>query len=431
MAADAEREAAERATRRQFFRLFGRQTASSAGSVLAGVAALRATGREALDELLGPLGGHAAAATGERRRPTLPSEPAGEAPAAPAADALRSPYRLEGDELLILDQRALPARVSHLRCRDASEVASAIRVGAAGAGPVLGQLAAYTLLLAAQTAADRSSYARTAALRGAAAALLAARPVSRAISAAVERTLAAAEHGQEDARAVRAEADLIAMEAALDHARLGQLAAPLLARVAARDGATAQRPLALLVHGDLGPLAGGMVGPGFAIIQSLATLGRPVHAWLTDGAPLMEGSRLAWQLEQLDVPATSVPDAGVGWLLANQPIDAALLRTEWIAANGDTVTALGGRTLAGAARERGVPVYAVAPVGLLDPDSVDGSVFPADLRMPSSDGAGARLDPAAEVLPHAYIDGILTDEGPLEPPYEAAIAAALVQRAQR
>ncbi|HEY7599362.1 MAG TPA: hypothetical protein VH741_05505, partial [Candidatus Limnocylindrales bacterium] len=200
--AAAEREAAERATRRQFFRLFGRQTVDGAGSVLAGVAALRQTSQAALDELL---------AVAPQVDTTVVAEP--------APDALRSPYRIEANRLLILDQRQLPEMVATITCRDANAVAAAIRSGALGAGPVLGQVAAYTIALAAESAVGRPSYAMAAALRGAADTLRAARPINRPLAGAIERVLRAAEAAGADAEpasAARAEAELVAMEAALD-----------------------------------------------------------------------------------------------------------------------------------------------------------------------------------------------------------------------
>jgi methylthioribose-1-phosphate isomerase len=399
MAADAEREAAERATRRQFFRLFGRQTVASAGNLWAGVEALRQTSQEALDELL----------TGELPAPTRHTDPRlrvdPSPPAQPAADALRSPYRLDTDALLILDQRKLPERVVNIRCTDASEVASAIRAGILGAGPVLGQVAACTLVLALSAAADRPSYARHAALRAAADTLRAARPINRPLLGAIERVLTAAEGSDDDLTAVRAAVDLLVMEAAIDHARLGEAAARVLAELVPGDGESAGRPLQLLLLGDLGPLAGGMVGPGFAIVQALLAVRRPAHAWLPDGAPLMEGRRAAWQLAQLDVPHTAVPDASVGWLLANRPLDAVLLRTELVCANGDAIGPLGAATVARLATDAGVPVYAVAPAAVHDAQALDGSDVATDLLLPSADSATERLDPSAELVPATLLSG--------------------------
>ncbi|HEY7599936.1 MAG TPA: hypothetical protein VH741_08415, partial [Candidatus Limnocylindrales bacterium] len=264
--------------------------------------------------------------------------------------------------------------------------------------------AAYTIALAAESAVGRPNYAIAAALRGAADTLRAARPINRPLFGAIDRLLHAAETATEPASAARAEAELVAMEAALDHAAVGQRGAELLA---ARSD-VAGDPLQLLFIGDQGPLAGGMVGPGFALLQGLAALGRTAHAWLADGAPLAEGRRAAWQLDQLDVPHTRIPDAAIGWLLANRRIDALLLRAEWICANGDAVAALGARAAARLAREAGVPAYVVAPASVSDPTTPDAAGIAGDLLMPHAPQSGARLDPAADIVPGSLVSGAIS-----------------------
>jgi methylthioribose-1-phosphate isomerase len=113
--------------------------------------------------------------------------------------------------------------------------------------------------------------------------------------------------------ALHDEADAIATNSATDHARLARHGADLLPQ-------PADRPLGLLCHGDMGPLAGGLVGTGFAVVQSVVSAGREVHVWLTEAAPDGEGRRLAEaELAQADIPHTVIPDTAVAWLLAERP----------------------------------------------------------------------------------------------------------------
>lgn len=421
MAAAAERRAdTDRATRRQFFRVFGRQTVDSASSMIAGVEAVRRTSRDAVDDLLGP------------------GETPGTTPAAPASAvaggasgraAFRSPYRYTGSVLEILDQAALPARAPVIECRAASEVASAIRQGALSGGPVLGQVAGYTFALVAAQDDARSVYGRFAALQAAADTLAAALPINRAVEVATQRAIARATAAAEApperlAAEVLDEADRIANEAATEHARLGSVGALALGRLV--EAATGEgRPLAVLMHGDHGPLTGGHVGPGAAVLQTLIAGGEAVHAWLTEAAPLLEGRRAAWALAHLDVPHTLVPDTALGWLLASRHLDAVLLRAERVAANGDLVAPLGSLIVAQAARAAGVPVLGVAPLSLFDPAMPDGESVAERLRVPPTSGSvGARLDPLADVVPDYLLEAVLTEEGELRPPLGPALAAA-------
>jgi methylthioribose-1-phosphate isomerase len=431
MSADADRpDDGDRASRRQFFRVFGRQTVSGAGNVLAGVEALRRSSQEALGDLVG--------GAEDPGRPTTPVDAMapGTPVAAHGAAAYRSPYRFAGTTIEILEQAELPARATVIDCAAASEVASAIRRGLVSGGPVLGQLAAYTLAAVLARNPTRTEYARQQALVGAADTLRSARPGSRSLTVALERVLArataAAELDPESvAGAVLDEADRIAAEAATDLARLGRLGAEAM-RDAAQAAADAGRLLGVLMHGDQGPLTGGQIGAGVAVLQGLAGAGLPAHAWLTEAAPLQEGRRAAWQLSQLEIAHTLVPDTALGWLLAHRRLDVAMLRAEAVAANGDIVAPLGSLVVARECRQAGIAVVACAPLSTYDPAMVSGSDVPTELRLPApTPGAGPRIDPALDVVPAELLDALLTDEGPLAAPLAEALPPAAQARSER
>jgi methylthioribose-1-phosphate isomerase len=397
-------------SRRQFFRAFGRQTATSAGQALRAVDELRRGSAGAATELLG-LGARdpqASAARIERRlaataSPNEADELAeqGIAPAAePQPPGFRSPYLLTDDALVLLDQREPFGRGATLACTSVSMLSAAMRRGVAGGGPVLGQVAAYGLVLAVKRGQDRPRRAREPSIRAAANMLRMARPQARAVGWAVERMLQRWEMVDDDADriacvgAMREEADQIASQATLDHARLGRLGAESLAQP---EG----RPLALLMHGDMGPLAGGMVGTGFAVVQSVVSAGRNVHVWLSEAAPGLEGRRIAApQLAQADIGHTVIPDTAVGWLLAEQPVDACLLRADWVCANGDSAALLGSLNIARLAGVAGVPVYACAPGPVIDRATPNGSAIPRAYRLPELD-----------VLPPGAITAFITEDG--------------------
>ncbi|CAN5685017.1 hypothetical protein BH23CHL7_BH23CHL7_15780 [soil metagenome] len=420
----------EQATRRQFFRAFSRQTVSSAGSVLAGVEALRQGSQEALGDLLG--------SDPDPARLTARAFDAVVPPTAPAA-AFRSPYQFGGASLDILDQRGLPETAEMITCSAPSEVASAIRRGLLSGGPVLGQVAAYTLAMVAAAAQAWPAHTVAASLRGAADTLRVARPTSRSLVVALDRLIEAASGpaGQGDGAALSRSlldvADQIASEAALDHARLGQLAADALRPLADRAAAD-DRPLGVLMHGDQGPLTGGQIGGGTAVLQSLGASGQPVHAWLTDAAPLFEGQRAAWQFDHLAIPHTLVPDTAVAWLLANRRIDLVLLRAEWLLAAGDVVAPLGSLAAAREARAAGIAVAACAPLALYDAQAADASAVPIEGRMPAPSPVaahGPRIDPAVDVVPAGLVDLLLTDEDAIMAPSVDSLRSAAAARADR
>jgi methylthioribose-1-phosphate isomerase len=224
---------------------------------------------------------------------------------------------------------------------------------------------------------------------------------------------------------LRAEADAIAAQAALGHARLGRLGAESLS---AADGTIEN----VLLHGEMGPLSCGLVGTGFAVVQAIQAVqathavppsDRPVHVWVTDGGRSLDGARLsAMQLAQLDTPHTVVADAAVGWLFDNRRLDAVLLRGDWVCANGDTGAPIGSLGVARLAAAAGVPVSVCATGSAFDLASVDGAAVPMEMRPPDPSvgnrpASTSRLDPAVDVVPCGLIANFMTANGVLRPPF--------------
>ena len=115
---------------------------------------------------------------------------------------MSEPLRWDDGDLLVLDQRRLPAEEEWLRCETPEQVAEAIRTLAVRGAPAIGLAAAYGMALA----GDREAAAEL---------LRAARPTGANLAWAVERalgaddplTLARALH-REQAEADRALAEL-------------------------------------------------------------------------------------------------------------------------------------------------------------------------------------------------------------------------------
>ncbi len=385
-------------SRREFFRAFSRDAVRNVGAAVGAAAELRRTSAEAARELLDlgsmslqPASGAERLATREPPADTL-AEPKG------AESTFRSPYRFTGDELVILDQRELPGNVTTFSCTDASQVASAIRAGAINRGPVLAEVGAYSLVLAAAAAVARGAQSVEQHFRAAANALRAARQDVRALAYGIERVearydaLMAGEANVDQLQStLRATADEVAADAAADHAEIGHTGATALAAQA--DLWDPAGVMQLLIHGDMGPLSCGLIGTGTAIIKALTADGRRVHVWLTEAGPGNEGARIgALQLTQLDIPHTIVADSAVGWVLANRKLHAVLLRGDRVCSNGDSGTIIGGLNVARLAAAASVPLHVVAPRSSFDPGAADGSALRAELRSASEALAAGSAD---------------------------------------
>ncbi len=412
--------------RRTFFRHLGRSALLTAGQVAGAADAVRRGATDAASGLL------------DAPEPALIA-----AEGSPASPGYHSSYRLEGDTLLLLDQRDVPERFDFIVCRDGRDVTRAIRMGAVRGGALLAQVAAYGLALTAYRHRERRPSAVLGEIDADMASLGHARPSARSLSVAMGRMHArqqAWRAGSDPADPadladeLRREADAIASEAMLDHAALAGHGASWLPRPEARA-------LQLLLHGETGAMASGMIGTAMGIVQRVVAEGCDVHVWVTEGRPTGEGARITtWELRHAGVRHTILPDAAVGWLLQNQPLDAILLGAEWLAANGDAAVFAGGGAMAALASlaashsSEPVPILLSAASSCFDPATPDGGAIPEDLRTGREAGslihpglpAGTQVvTPAVDFARAEHIAAIATASGVLRPPFGPALAAAM------
>ena len=422
----------EMVARRQFFRAFSRDTARAAIQVAGMAMAFQRGTGAAAGELLG-LAVSPEQALG-RLSGEFPADPDAEPPA--PRPVFRSPYRVEDDEVVLLDQRAYPAQVTEIRCSTAAQIASAMVQRRIIGAPVLGQVAAYGVWRGALAARGQTTFIRLAVVHNAGETLRHARLHVASVGRATRRVTAAweaeIERSGDDALAAgaaRREADAIATETTAALARLVASGAGELMRP---DG----RPLEILTLGSTGALAGGQVGGALGIALEIARLGRPVHVWLLETGPDRSGARLAgWELAAAGVPTTVVADASAAWLLARTTIDAVLVGADRIAADGATTATIGTLAVAQSAQRAGVPVWVVSPLSAVDqavPDAASSSVesdryaevggedMPVDLFGTSVQARG----PLQDVTPPELIAALVTEAGLLRPPFGPALAAA-------
>ncbi|OGO57498.1 MAG: hypothetical protein A2Z32_12700 [Chloroflexi bacterium RBG_16_69_14] len=350
----------------------------------------------------------------------------------PAEVGYPSPYRLGDGAIRILDQRRLPAAAIYIECRTGDDVAAAMHDLAARGGPLLGQLAAYGMALAAEHSAELRAYPRMVMLRATGDALRDARPDVASVAAAVDRCLSAwlairePGDGAEIAAAVRAVADAVATEANSGLGRLGRDGAELFTQP---EG----RPLEILTIDATGPLSGGPAGTAMGVVLTIAASGRPVHVWVTETRPSRSGTRLAApELRASNVPCTVIADSAVGWLLRERGVDAVLAGAERIAANGDLANAAGTYPIAVLAAHHRVPLYVCAPMAAVDAAVADGTGLVIAMRPaaellvvggePSPPPETDALVPLVDVTPAELVRAYITDQGVRQPPFTGTVS---------
>jgi methylthioribose-1-phosphate isomerase len=292
--------------------------------------------------------------------------------------------RLEDGRVVLLDQRRLPDEEVELECRDAAEVADAIRTLAVRGAPALGIAAAYGYALAAQRGHDLDEADRV---------LRSSRPTAVNLAWALDRMRE--DPSPERAREIHADE--------VDRCRrMAEHAVTLL-----RPG---MRPV---THCNTGALATGGYGTALGAIRLGWERGLVEHVWVTETRPLNQGSRLtAWELDRLGIPFAVIADSAVASLMEAGRVDIALTGADRIAANGDTANKIGTYGLAVLARHHDVPFVVVAPTSTVDAEAESGDAIPIEERSAAevSDRFPA-FNPAFDITPAELIGAIVTEEG--------------------
>ena len=415
--------------RRRFFRQFAGELFHGAAGVVGAAQALQRASAEAAGAILSP---DSFAIDQAVAAPVLPPRPTG----------FRTPFRETPGVLHVVDQRKLPDVLEEYQVRTASEAAFAIREMIVRGAPAIGQVGAIGFALTADRARTTRPYARRATLRGAAKTLVGARPTAVNLRWAVDRVMAAyeamgdlSEDGDAIADAIRAETDTIIFETTEDHGRLAVFGLEAL-------DFPEDRPLQILTHCNTGPLACGQYGTALGIVQAAHHAGRPVHVWVDETRPYLQGARLtAWELAQADVSHTLIADTAAGHLMARGEVDVVIVGADRIAANGDTANKVGTYTLAVLAARHGIPFFVAAPISTVDLATENGEAIPIEERRASEvllvrGVAIAPPDtdvrnPAFDITPADLITGIVTDEGVIRAPYPDGLAEAVARRERR
>jgi methylthioribose-1-phosphate isomerase len=336
--------------------------------------------------------------------------------------------RWRGGHLEMIDQRILPARFRYLSYRNAREVAEGIRSMVVRGAPAIGVAAAYgvaleAIRLARQTK-DRRKFA--ALLQRGIDGLAKSRPTAVNLFWALDRMRCvwggcstASLSGV--ARRLLREAQLIHREDILINQAMGRHGARLL-----RSG------MRVLTHCNAGALATAGHGTALGVIRSAVSQGKKIHVVADETRPFLQGARLtAWEMVQECIPVTVVSDNMAGHLMAKGEVDAVIVGTDRVAANGDVANKIGTYMVAVLARRHRIPFYVACPVSTIDPRTRRGADIPIEERDPEEvrghrgirwAAPGARIrNPAFDVTPAGLVTGLITERGVILQPNRSKI----------
>jgi methylthioribose-1-phosphate isomerase len=341
-----------------------------------------------------------------------PSTTAGSALGTSGHDTLRAVQWL-GDRLHLLDQRKLPFEEAWIDCRDAGEVAQAIRDLVVRGAPAIGIAAAWGVALAAQCGDDLDAALVT---------LRAARPTAVNLMWALDRMKSRID-ARADAAALAREAQAIQDEDLAANRAMGAMGAGL---IAPGSG--------VLTHCNTGSLATAGFGTALGVIRAGVASGNIVRVYAGETRPWLQGARLTmWELQRDGIPATLIADSAASHLMKSGKVQWVVVGADRIAANGDTANKIGTYQLAIAARHHGVKFMVVAPSTTVDLATPSGDAIDIELLDPAellghagqrtvADGAQA-WNPVFDVTPHELIDALVTERGVITQPDAAALCA--------
>jgi methylthioribose-1-phosphate isomerase len=326
----------------------------------------------------------------------------------------------------LIDQTRLPLEEVYVECGTVDDVARAIRTMQVRGAPAIGIAAAMGLALGARTIQASTFAAFYTALEDMGARLMRTRPTAVNLAWAVRRLLRSAREARD--RPVADIPDLLAAEATAmreedirTNRAIGKYGQDLI-----------PNPARILTHCNAGGLATAGYGTAIGVIRAAAEAGKRIKVWVDETRPLLQGARLtAWELTRAGIPATLITDNMAGHFMQRGEVDVVVVGADRIARNGDVANKIGTYGVAILARAHGIPFYVAAPISTLDLSLNSGSEIPIEERAQEevTEIAGRRVapsgiraaNPAFDVTPASYIDGIITERGIARAPYEESL----------
>ena len=337
----------------------------------------------------------------------------------------------QGDTVVMVDQRKLPAQEIYVRCRTSQEVAKAIRTMVIRGAPAIGVAAAMGIALGMRRSTAKGTKQFAVEFQKTCDMMAATRPTAVNLFWAIERMkrafaegAQAGESAEELATRLEREARAIHDEDVANCRSMGSFGASLVP-----DGSR------VLTHCNAGALATAGYGSALGVIRAAVEQGKKVAVFADETRPFLQGSRLtAWELVREGISTTVITESMAGPLMRAGEIDLVVVGADRIAANGDTANKIGTYTVAVLAHEHKIPFYVAAPLSTIDLATPDGDHIPIEERdqrevshLGSSrlapEGALFR-NPAFDVTPHRYIAGIITERGIFRPPYVETLKKA-------
>lgn len=320
------------------------------------------------------------------------------------------------DHLEMIDQRILPREFVYLKYWSAPQVAEGIKTMVVRGAPAIGCAAAYGVALEALQFELQTGQDFRIGLENAFEVLGASRPTAVNLFWALKRMRSvwdacANETPQQIAHKLLEEAHTISAEDVAINRAMGAHGAALLP-----DGAR------VLTHCNAGALATAGHGTALGVIRSAVESGKKISVIADETRPFLQGARLtSWEMVQEGIPTTLISDGMAGHMMATGCIDAVVVGTDRVAANGDVANKIGTYMVAVLAHRHQIPFYVACPLSTIDMSIAHGAQIPIEERDPqevlgfggvrtAAEGVSIR-NPSFDVTPAELVTGLITEKG--------------------
>ncbi|WP_435165010.1 S-methyl-5-thioribose-1-phosphate isomerase [Paenibacillus glycanilyticus] len=327
------------------------------------------------------------------------------------------------DKLDLLDQRLLPEEIVYLPLVTQEDVWEAIRHLKVRGAPAIGISAAYGVVLGSRNAGSAEDW--LADVRKAADYLATSRPTAVNLFWALDRMKARAEALASEGHSLEALKEALLIEAIAIQSEdeetnrlIGEHALSLF-----------QDDIGVLTHCNAGGLATAKYGTALAPFYLAKERGMNIRVFADETRPVLQGARLtAFELQQAGVDVTLICDNMAGHVMSKGWVNAVIVGTDRVAANGDVANKIGTYSVAVLAKAHGIPFYVACPLSTIDLNTPTGAEIPIEERNAEeiTEGFGKRTapqgvkvyNPAFDITPNEYVTAIITEKGIIEAPFD-------------
>ncbi|PWL87424.1 MAG: S-methyl-5-thioribose-1-phosphate isomerase [Escherichia coli] len=311
--------------------------------------------------------------------------------------------KYENNKVLILDQTLLPNEEKYIEMRTKEDFYDAIKKLRVRGAPAIGIAAAYAMAVIDEDKYELKKY------------LDSSRPTAVNLSWATSEMIKAYENGENlIEKAISIHKEDIEMCRKISEYGLSLL----------KDGDS------LLTHCNAGALATSKYGTGLGPILLGKEKGYNFKVFSDETRPLLQGARLtSYELQKAGVDVTLICDNMAGLLMKKGMIDAVLVGTDRIAANGDIANKIGTSSVAVLAKYYNIPFYVLGPYSTIDFNCKSGDDIVIEERdadeikemffeKPVALKETKCYNPAFDVTDHELITAIITEKGIVKAPFE-------------